>query len=421
MSGWPFRFVHASDFHLELPLFGVAQVPPHLRESFLDAPYLAAERVFDTVLAEDARFLILSGDILNAPVAGARGVLFLLEQFRRLAERDVSVYWAGGRVDPSTQWPAATELPDNVHVFPANDVGHYFHEHNGETLALLIGRSRGRSSRFAAREMAELQAGFGQGGYSIAVAHGEQEPGILQNSAFNYWALGGLHDRTTLFSSPSVAHYPGSPQGREPAELGAHGCTVVEVDERGLTRLSHVATDVLRWQSEQLLIGFDWTNETLRKRITNRAEHLRDGGGGVDQLVDWILTGEGPLASELATGLRTQQLLEELQAEFGEKHPLVWSLALEVAAPQGLPAPWYEEETLRGEFVRQIQSLHEDVSEPLGLEQFIPAQFEETTIGHDLALATGAEREQVLRRAAALGAELLTGSGDDFPLSSTTS
>ena len=50
-------------------------------------------------------------------------------------------------------------------------------------------------------------------------------------AGIDYWALGGRHDRSTLFSSPQMAHYAGSPQGRRPDEAGAHGCTLVQVDE----------------------------------------------------------------------------------------------------------------------------------------------------------------------------------------------
>ena len=44
MSQPPLRFVHAGDLHLERPLSGVSEVPDHLREAFLEAPYLAAEQ-----------------------------------------------------------------------------------------------------------------------------------------------------------------------------------------------------------------------------------------------------------------------------------------------------------------------------------------------------------------------------------------
>ena len=37
----------------------------------------------------------------------------------------------------------------------------------------------------------------------------------------------------TLFRAPGIVHYPGTPQGRGPAETGAHGCTVVSVDGQG--------------------------------------------------------------------------------------------------------------------------------------------------------------------------------------------
>ncbi len=52
MSGQSFRFLHASDFHLEEPLGGLAEVPPHLGELFLDAPFTAAERVLDVAVRE---------------------------------------------------------------------------------------------------------------------------------------------------------------------------------------------------------------------------------------------------------------------------------------------------------------------------------------------------------------------------------
>ena len=44
----PLRLVHASDFHLELPLHGLAEIPDHLRELLIEAPYHAAEQVFET-------------------------------------------------------------------------------------------------------------------------------------------------------------------------------------------------------------------------------------------------------------------------------------------------------------------------------------------------------------------------------------
>ena len=56
----PFRFIHASDFHLERPPRGLTEVPDHLRAPFVDAPYRAAERVFDAAIKERVDFVVLA-------------------------------------------------------------------------------------------------------------------------------------------------------------------------------------------------------------------------------------------------------------------------------------------------------------------------------------------------------------------------
>ena len=148
MSHRPFRFVHASDFHLETPLEGVAEVPDHLREPLVDAAYTAAGRVFDAVLAEEAEFLVLSGDILHPPHTGPRGPLFLSEQFARLAQRQIPVYWATGGIDPPEIWPGVIPLPEQVHLSTRGRVTEFVHRRDGIPLArvLLAGRDGNRGA-----------------------------------------------------------------------------------------------------------------------------------------------------------------------------------------------------------------------------------------------------------------------------------
>ena len=78
----PLRLVHASDLHLEMPVHGLPEVPDHLRELLIEAPYHAAEQVFETALAEDADAVLLAGDVLNVDRAGPPAIVLLLDQFR---------------------------------------------------------------------------------------------------------------------------------------------------------------------------------------------------------------------------------------------------------------------------------------------------------------------------------------------------
>ena len=96
-SGKPcLRLLHASDLHLEQPIYGLAEVPEHLRELLIDAPFQAAEQVFETALAEDVDAVLLAGDVLDVDRAGPPAIMLLLEQMARLGDRGIPVYWAGG-------------------------------------------------------------------------------------------------------------------------------------------------------------------------------------------------------------------------------------------------------------------------------------------------------------------------------------
>ena len=87
MSGEFCRFLHTSDFHLEMPLYGFAEIPAHLRDQLIDSPLQAAARVFETAILEDVDFVVLAGDIIDPSTAGPYAIAFLLEQFELLREQ----------------------------------------------------------------------------------------------------------------------------------------------------------------------------------------------------------------------------------------------------------------------------------------------------------------------------------------------
>ena len=168
MSNRPLRFIHAADFHLEQPPSGIAAVPDALRELFLESAWLAAEKVFEVVLSEEAEFLVLCGDLLSPLKTGPRGPLFLSEQFERLAQRAIPVYWAAGRVDPPELWPSAVPLPKNVHVFPVGRPEAINYDRDGVPAVRLVGASRLRGRKMCASEFEPDPAGL----FTIAAVHG---------------------------------------------------------------------------------------------------------------------------------------------------------------------------------------------------------------------------------------------------------
>ncbi len=286
MPYWPFRFIHAADFHLHRPITGITEVPEHLRELLLEAAYRAAVRVFEAALTEESDFVLLAGDLLDPEATGPHGPLTLVEQFERLAERGIAVYWAGGQCDPPEVWPAVYHLPDNVHVLPAGRPVEILHEREGEPIARIVGASRvegglkptlrqveGGLEPTLRQQEEHLQPAFFNpdptGLFTIGLANGAAEAETLASRGIDYWALGGS-PRQTLFQTPHTAHYPGSPQGRQPADAGPHGCTSLHVDAERRLHSQLITTDVLRWHTERLVIDPGTTRNELESRLRQR-------------------------------------------------------------------------------------------------------------------------------------------------------
>ena len=94
----PFRFLHTSDFRLDAVPRGLAEVPDHLRDCLLNAPFTAARRTFDAAISERVAFVLLCGNILQAEHAGPRDRVFG-RAVRRLAAAGINAYWAASDTD----------------------------------------------------------------------------------------------------------------------------------------------------------------------------------------------------------------------------------------------------------------------------------------------------------------------------------
>lgn len=403
MPSHALRFVHASDLHLERPLYGLADIPDHLRDLFLESPYLAAERVFDAVLAEEADLLILAGDVIQPDHSGPRGPLFLLEQFQRLAEKGIPVYWAGGSVDPPDVWPSWATLPDHVHTFPRARVAEYVYQRGVTPVARVLGASRDRNRPLHADNFVPDATGL----FSIGILHGAADGSVLRGQGLHYWALGGRHGRSTLFSGPQTGHYAGSTQGRQPEEYGPHGCTLVQIDEQGAVKTSSLATDVLRFVNERVAIDSGASRDDLESLLRERLTSLRDASPDRPLLISWTVNGTGPLAAALRRGQLAAELLGRLRADFGCAPPApAWSVSLESELPDDLPIEWYEQQTILGEYLRDLRHYEINPAVPLELGGYLGGKLG-TALAEVAGLVEGRGRQRALREAALLGVDLL--------------
>ncbi|MGI9429753.1 MAG: metallophosphoesterase family protein, partial [Bythopirellula sp.] len=396
--------MHTSDLHLERPLGGVAQVPAHLRERFLDAPFEAAAQVFETALSERADALLLAGDVVDFDLVGPRAVVFLQEQFQRLAEHDIPVYWACGDVDPAEAWPASVPLPENVTIFPVGRAQEFELCRGGEVIAKIQGISRNQGSQLD-------DSGFhrdAHGLFTVGVSYGTSAAPGTEGDRVHYMALGGMHHRQTVDQSPGIAHYCGSPQGRTPTETEAHGCTLVTVDDSGQVKTSFMATDSLRWITETVEVTAGTDEDALMAQLQARISKLQTKHSGSRLLITWRIEGSGKVLNHMRRGGISDQMVELLCGQYGHSKPEIWTVGIECQAPLDVPQEWIDEETIMGDMLREFRALEADVDIPLQLEEFLPEQLLSTPRA-ELATVAEQDRAGLLWAASKMAVDLLDG------------
>jgi exonuclease SbcD len=330
-----FRFVHASDLHLDTPFEGIGRVPPAVAEVLRDASVDAWDALVKLTIDRDACCLLLAGDVCEGAERGIRAQRRLLDGVQRLSEHGIPVLLVKGSCDPMDGWPAIREWPPGVTVFPGGDVASVAVMRAGARLATVHGASSGRGG-----SAENLVAGFRRGeeaGLHIGLLHcnvGQQlaydtpkacSAGDLRAGRMDYWALGYVHRRLYVASGDPWIVYPGTLQGRAPTvpECGPKGAVVVEVEGGAVRQVSFEALDRARCARFDLDVSNCADAAGVTRALLRRAEHLRDENGGRGLLLHASLVGEGAAARDLQRS-GCPALLEELRRQSEGWSPFVW-------------------------------------------------------------------------------------------------
>ncbi len=368
----------------------------------INAPYLAAQRVFDAAVAENVAFVVLTGNLLDLGSPEPRALQFLTERFAQLEKHGIAAYWAGAAIDDPRLWPQGLELPESVIRFSGGQVDEISHFVGDEAVATLLGRSRRSAKEIRAKDFAEEA----DDQLTIAAVAGRADPAKLAERSVDYWALGGESQRETLLSEPRAAHYPGTPQGRNPRHAGPHGCTLVECGFDGVQRLRFIACDAVRWHTERVILEPSMTTSQLEQSCAERVQQLRSQSPGQTMLVTWTLTGTAA-TTQLHDLNRTRDRLEDwLRQQFGSQAEPCWTVSVDVDQKTHLPESWYDEDSLLGDYLRVIRDIEQDSDIPLMDELSADHPLRESLIA-EMRMAGTNQRSDVLRRVAELGADLL--------------
>lgn len=236
-------FIHAADLHLDTPFKGLAKLPSALLEDVKESTFKAFDRLVERAIAHEVDFVLLVGDLFDQANQSLKAQMHLRRAFEKLQANEIDVYLSYGNHDYLDGNSFPITYPDNVHIFPSEQVTSFTFKKDNQALAEIYGFSYEKQA-VTENKIAEYDIKNPNIPYHIASLHGSlygnqahanYAPFQLQElleRPFDYWALGHIHQREILASEPAVV-YPGNIQGRHRNESGKKGCYYVSMDESG--------------------------------------------------------------------------------------------------------------------------------------------------------------------------------------------
>ncbi len=109
--------MHAADLHLDSPLTGLERYEGAPVQELRRATRGALDRLVELCIAEDAKLLLIAGDLFDGSWRDYSTALFLCERFVRLRDAGVEVVWIRGNHDAASRLRKHLRLPETCASF----------------------------------------------------------------------------------------------------------------------------------------------------------------------------------------------------------------------------------------------------------------------------------------------------------------
>lgn len=380
-----YKFIHAADLHLDTPFSGIGRVSPRVAEALQNASLDAFDALIDLTLREEARFLLIAGDLYDGTQRGIRAQRRFERGLERLSERGIATFIVHGNHDPlGGSWSAIRNWPAGVTVFGDESVEMVQVTMDGQVIANIHGISYPTSrvdENLALRYGRSVAPGLHIGLLHCNVEgndeHAAYSPCSLSDLAcagLDYWALGHVHKRQTLSRAPWVV-YPGNLQGlsQKPSEQGPKGALVIEVRDGQVQEPRFEALDRIRFASLKVDLSGIPDVAGLQRRLMEEAERLLAAQGDRGLILRASLVGRGEVYSEVREAARLEAILAELRSEGERSGSLLWweDLRNEASPPLDI-----EGIRRRGDFSAELLRLNaEREADPGAARQFLKECF----------------------------------------------
>jgi exonuclease SbcD len=248
------KIVHAADLHLDSPLRGLTSYEGAPVEDVRSATRRAFGALIDLCLQEEAKLLLIAGDLYDGDFRDYSTALFFTEQVARLRDGGTQVIWLRGNHDAANRITRHLRTAEHVHELSHESPQTLLFEQLGVAL-----HGQGYATRDVHENLVRtypepradlLNIGLLHTALDGREGHAPYAPCTavdLKAKGYDYWALGHVHAREVLSDQPWIV-FPGNLQGRHIQETGPKGATLIEVNSGRVTRVTARTLDRVRWE-----------------------------------------------------------------------------------------------------------------------------------------------------------------------------
>lgn len=313
-----FNFVHAADLHIDSPLVGLSLKDSAVAARFAQAGRRAVEALVSEVIASEAAFLVIAGDIFDGDWRDVATGLFFVRAISELHRQGIPVFVVKGNHDADSVVSRDLPYPETVKQFGSS---------KAETIVLenykvaLHGRSF--PTRLMTADFVSTYPMRREGWLNIGVLHTSLDGSRghegyapctvddLKRFGYDYWALGHVHAAEIISRDPWIV-FPGNLQGRNPRETGAKGAVRVTVEDGRIADVAPLILDQARWDHLSVDVSADATEAEIFDRARTALETAHSESNGRPLATRITLTGTTPLHNKLIA--TQEELLDDLRA-----------------------------------------------------------------------------------------------------------
>ena len=372
-----FRFIHASDIHLDSPLRGLSRYESAPVDSIRDACRRAFRNLVDLAIEEKVSFVLLAGDLYDGDWKDYSTGIFLSQQMGWLGQHGILVFAVAGNHDAANRMTKTLNSPDNMTILSSRKAETI----RIDDLAVVIhGRSFGTqhvdenlAAGFAAAEKGMFNIGLLHTSLDGREGHAVYAPCTvddLRSKGYQYWALGHIHKQEFVSEDPWIV-FPGCIQGRHIRETGAKGCVLVTVEDGSVSTVEKCSLDVLRWVE----CSVDLTDAAEMREVLDRTrksiENERTSADGRPMAMRIRFEGSTPIADEIASyPERLEQQIKALGAEIAGDELWIERIENVTAGKLKLESTLSDDSTF-GKLLKDILATPENPDEINGLKDVI--------------------------------------------------